>query len=672
MSLDVQDISGDHVERLTKLLSRRPEYGIAIPSRRWLDRQGQKMKSLPSEILRTSNLLKRLVIKIADSIDPNVIDPRAVLCGTHAALNPWLIRRLFLAIAYEVTVHTDLLRSWKGKRDIPMLSAFIGRVDAIAALWTEPELYHKCYGTPPFENHMVFVRSGCEACILSAIGANACVLADLRSILVDRIERRPSRSDKRPAKDPRLSRFVESWINHLKDERAAKCRSMSDNVLAELRASRPQLMQWRNRRRKEHKNARVARQPIYTELRSSGSGHQLSSVPVDSRRRRRTRHGIPVAMADPEGAEEQRRVAMFSMTDGAPSIFRPDNMCDYSQVGVKQTLAYDLKNERDSVDDGLDPYDDYEEVEGQEDLERDLEDEERGRSKVTDWYTSRLTESCSGLTTDDAKSVMSMIHPAFQRSDAFSQLSAVPLPLSMKKDHQSTVKVKATTNGSVWTDATVYSADGHIVKRGATDVPPVPRIPSQYKHNSRLDDGESTSASRPSRAARSLSRASGRKPGQSIVASSVYSDQSMPMAGATVAGTRPLKGSEASSYISTHQKQDLGNHQRIRDYSRMENPFTNESSQRAASNRRQEFENTNRVPERHSFPSGRRTNTGGTTPMTPDEEAWRESWGIRSDDDEYDDPVRPEDSLTTVMWQQVEESLENITPWGNFARKSQK
>ncbi|KAG4219645.1 hypothetical protein PC116_g31876, partial [Phytophthora cactorum] len=136
MSIDLDNPSSENVARLTKLLSRRPEYGIAIPSRRWLNRQEEKLRNIPEELLNNSGLLKRLFMKIADRIDPELVDPRAVLCKTHSALNPWLIRRFFLAVAYEVTVHTDMLRSWKGRMYYPVLSGFVGRVDSIAALWT--------------------------------------------------------------------------------------------------------------------------------------------------------------------------------------------------------------------------------------------------------------------------------------------------------------------------------------------------------------------------------------------------------------------------------------------------------------------------------------------------------------------------------------------------------
>ncbi|KAI1104691.1 hypothetical protein F4804DRAFT_180597 [Jackrogersella minutella] len=678
MSVDVRDLSDAHVNRLARLLSRRPEYGIAIPSRRWLSRQEEKFKSLPSELLRTSNPFKRLVIRLANSIDPSVIDPRAVLCKTHEALNPFLIRRLFLAVAYEVTVYTDTLRSWRDRKDFPIISAFVGRVDAVAALWTEPGLYRECYGTPPFENHMVFVRSGCEACILGAVGANARVLADLRTILIDRVERRSARPDGRRGKTPRLTRFVEAWIDHLKEERAAKCRAMSDNVLTELRARRPQIMQWRNRRRKEKRSSGSSRKPVYSELRSTESGHRLSDVPRTSQHRRRTRNGIPVAMVDPEGAEEQRRMAMFSMTkeetEGTKSIFRPDSMCDYSQLGTPRGPAYDPTYEQECINGGNDAYDD-DEVEEEADFDRDLEEEERSRSKVTEWYATRVAESQANLTADDTKSVMSMIHPAFQPSQTFSHISAAPSPLRIKKDRQPGSD-RTNAPSTVWTDATVYTVNPSVANSGR-DVPPVPRVPSMYKSHSVRSSRPRTSAA---------ASPPGQVPRRTTVSSSVYSDEPTPTIWPSfddrVRSPTPTRGPSrninlndspgAGPHVSAGQRQNIQPYGVMRGFSREDNPFTRENTPRTGTPRSGRGNTpaplgASRLASPVPSMSSSRGNTDvgshdfePSTPTQPDE-----LWGFP---EELQEALRPEDSLTMVGHRRPDDSIE-FTPWGYFARK---
>lgn len=693
MSIDVRDISDASVKRLTRVLSRRPEYGIAIPSRRWLSRQEEKIKSLPGEVLRSSSLFKRLAIKIVNSVDPSAIDPMAVLCKTHAALNPWLIRRFFLAVAYEVTVHTDTLRSWKDRMNYPIISAFVGRVDAIAALWTEPSLYRVCYGTPPFENHMIFVQSGCEACILAAMGANARVLADLRAILLDRVEKRSSRRDGRLSKDPRLCRYVREWIDHLKLDRAAKCRAMSDDVLSQLRVIRPQLMQWRGQRRREHSNARASNQLHYTELKNTPSGSKLSQVPSDASRKRRTRNGIPVAMADLESAEDQRRIAMYSMTqeanEGTRSIFRPDSMCSNSQFGTPRAPAYDPTNEQPlQVNDNVD-FNNHDD-EGDPELERDLVEEEVSRRKVADWYTTRLGETRADLTADDAKSVLSMVHPAFRPADTFSHKSAAPAPLRIKKDRPPT---SDSSNGrsTVWTDATVYTVDPSIASGGQRDVPPVPRIPSVYRREERRhSEGGRTPLAHPPRSRPSVPADSSSRAGTQVtMSSSVYSDQSTARLtnnrssrAPTIPSRNPARNflfseSDASIPLSGGQRQYLRDHQGMRNYARGDNPFTRVQTPRASTPRSASVDTPNSSGNVFATPvpsmsSPRNTingtdNSGPPTPTSTDEDAWRESWDVRRD--KNDGSVGPDDSLTMAMWRAEDETAAEISPWSFFRKK---
>ncbi|KAI1143748.1 hypothetical protein F5Y05DRAFT_5289 [Hypoxylon sp. FL0543] len=689
MSIDVRDLSHASVRRLTRVLCRRPEYGIAIPSRRWLSRQEQKIKSLPSEVLYTSSLFKRLAIKIVNSIDPGVIDPRAILCKTHAPINPWLLRRLFMAVAYEVTVHTDALRSWREKRNHPVLAAFVGRIDAIAALWTEPSLYYECYGAPPFENHMVFVKSSCEACILAALGANARVLADLRAILIDRVERRSPRRDGRSARNPRLSRYVEEWIDHLKPERAAKCRAMSDTVLSQLRATRPQLMQWRSRRRKERGGPR-----IYTELKNTRSGSRLIRVPSNAQRKRRTRNGIPVAMADLEGAEEQRRAAMFSMAqeanEGNRSIFRPDSMCDNSRFGQPRAPAYDPTKEQLPVYDNVDPYDEDEDTEGRAELERDFEEEESSRRKVAEWYATRLEETQSNLSADDAKSVLSMVHPAFRPPDAFSHASAAPNPLRLKKDRPSTSDRKS-TKSTVWTDATVYTLDPSVANAGRGEVPPVPKVPSAYgRQDDRRSEGGRTPSVRTLRPRSGSSADYSSKAARRItMSSSVYSDQLPPSIRSSrlrsIPASNPARDfsfneSDVDVGASAGQRRYLQAHQGMRAFAREDNPFARES----ASGRN----NRNSIPvlsggSRFATSVPSMSSYGNTadgldgfeprTPTSADDETWRrrQSWGVPVfGGEEEEDDIRPDDSLTMAMWRAEDEEDETeMSPWSFFGRK---
>ncbi|KAI1312003.1 hypothetical protein F5Y03DRAFT_409170 [Xylaria venustula] len=533
MSIGIQDLSDEFVHRITNVLARRPEYGIAIPSRRWLQRQNEKIKNLPKELLRPSGL-RRLAIKIADRIDPNIVDPQAVLCKTHSALNPFLIRRLFIALAYEVTVYTDPLRSWEGSALDPELSALVGRLDSIVALWTVPKLFHDIYGQAPFEGHHVFVRSGCEACCLAAVGASGRALADLRATLVDRMERRRG---KHVEKVPRLYRVVEAWIDQLRKnsnsvDRPEKCRALSEALLVDLRMARPQIKAWRAEQKQHHHELRAARHSVYTELRRTRSGAHIAPLSPNAGHLRRTRNGIPVALVDVNEAENRRKSAMSRTR--SKSIYRPDSISGHSHVQKTQrdshgptspsvgprpgapepvrlsgpsddspTQSFLHRFEQElSVDDDRDSYESP-----QDETEFDENDYmEANRSKVQDWFANQVSFSHLDLGHDSAKSVVSMVHPAFRPDASHVAASALPAPLNVKKDRGNRAG-EGPSGGpryaapSVWTDCTAYTIDPSSVEPDIANAPPVPRIPSEYRRSRR-----------PSRSGERTPRATSRAP----------------------------------------------------------------------------------------------------------------------------------------------------------------
>ncbi|KAI0798900.1 hypothetical protein GGR55DRAFT_528786 [Xylaria sp. FL0064] len=505
MNIGIKDLSDDLVVSITNVLARRPEYGIATPSPRWLQRQEEKIKHVPKELLRPSGL-KRLAIKIVDSIDPNIIDPQAVLCKTHSALNPFLIRRLFIAVAYEVTVYTDILRLWQSQAQEPGLSAMVGRLDSIVALWTPPQLFHDIYGHTPFDAHHVFVKSGCEACCLAAIGASGRALADLRAALVDRMERRMGTGEKSSGKKPRLYRIVEAWIDQLrkKDEsenRAEQCRAMSEALLTELRRTRHQLKAWRAQ---QHD---AGHRPVYNELKITPSGAQIAPVSRHSGHHRRTRDGIPIAVVDVNGTEGLRRAAKPPSEGG--SIYRPDSISGYSQVLGGKRGSYDSTpsaypqptdprpaargppQEDGFSEAGPTPsflhrfeqemsiHDDYDPPVDVEDNEQDEKNYmEKSRSRVEDWFTNKLSHTQVQGNGDFAKSKLYMVHPAFRSASVAH--SAMPTPLRLKKDCE---VGQGGEESTVWTDCSVYTIEGPW--KADTEVPPVPKIPSQYRHGER-------------------------------------------------------------------------------------------------------------------------------------------------------------------------------------------
>ncbi|KAI1318666.1 hypothetical protein F5Y16DRAFT_116773 [Xylariaceae sp. FL0255] len=526
MSVDLSDLSDEHIARLTKVLARRPEHGVAMPSRRWLVRQEEKIKYLPKDCLRPSNPLKRLAIKIADSIDADILDPQAVLCKVHSSLNAFLIRRMFLALAYEVTVHTDAIRSWPTRTAEPELSAFVGRMDSISALWTSPQLFHQIYGTTPFDSRQIYVQTGCEACVLAAVGASGRILADLRAGLIDRVERRRRPADKTtPDRLPRMFRVVDSWIEHLRKkneerDRAQECIDLSEDLLDHLRRCRPEIRHWRKEQRKIHVEKRASRQVIYSEMKKTNSGAKI--IPLTSNSyKRRTRHGIPVALADVEGADYQKQAAEYA-NDATASIYRPDSLCDSSLVDQRQTILRDLPTgprpgapeprlsgpsngsptrsfiQRFENEVSIDPYDDAE-----TDIidERDYEREEESREKVANWYEHRLAETQLDVRdVNDHETVISMVHPAFRAelppSNKYAP-SAVPAPLHIKRDRTPAPGEDNGQSGnarsSEWTDATVYTVDPTEYSSPPSlthKAPPIPRMPTAFREEQQRQQGK--------------------------------------------------------------------------------------------------------------------------------------------------------------------------------------
>ncbi|KAI0110373.1 hypothetical protein GGR51DRAFT_89400 [Nemania sp. FL0031] len=488
MSIEIRDLSDELIVQITGVLARRPEYGIAIPSRRWLQRQEEKIKQLPKELSRPSGL-RRLAIKIADRIDPNIVDPQAILCQTHSRLNPFLIRRLFIALAYEVTVHTDSLRSWPGRTSDPELSALVGRLDSITALWTEPRLFQEIYGLTPFDGHHIFVKSSCEACCLAAVGASGRALADLRTVLIDRMERRSARPS---GNKPRLHRVVEAWIDHLREKRgdigrAEECRALSEALLIRLRVARPQILAWRAEQRRQ----RAAQRPIYAELRRSRAGAEITPLPASAGHTRRTRNGVPIALTDVEGAEAQRRAA--AQGSRAKSIYRPDSLAPHSEVDMRQRATRaaptgdveptqsQVKQET-SMEDDRGFNDDLEDQELEDDAHT-----ERSRATVQNWWANLLSQSRLDLGQDDAKSMLSMVHPAFRPTTSSIAPSTLPGPVPTNDGEQQAEASGEQYQGarSAWTDCSVQSLQSpSSIRLDSKNVPPVPRIPSEHRPSS--------------------------------------------------------------------------------------------------------------------------------------------------------------------------------------------
>jgi hypothetical protein len=326
---------------------------------------------------------------------------------------------------------------------------------------------------------------------------------------------------------------VEAWIDHLRKHsekigRPEECRAWSEALLAELRAARPRIGSWREEQKQLHAELGTARRPVYAELRRTSTGTKITPLPARARNKRRTRSGVPVALVDRDGAKDQRRAAMLRGHNRDENIYRPDSLCGYSEVHKRQRAAYDLPTGtrpgapkpvrmsgpsngsptqsflhhfEQEMDLDTEPYDDLEDE--QEFDERDYLEEERGRLKVQDWWSNRLGESQLDPGQDDARSVLSMVHPAFRPNENRIAASALPDPLRVKKDrepHANAPKDNRNRAASEWTNCTVYTVDPSTSQPDLRDVPPVPRVPSVYGNYRRLSPGSHNNSRIPSSA----------------------------------------------------------------------------------------------------------------------------------------------------------------------------
>ncbi|KAI1842696.1 hypothetical protein JX266_011158 [Neoarthrinium moseri] len=530
-------LSKEDLGALTHVLSRRPDYGIARPSPKWLNRQEQKIEKLPKSLLRTKNVLQRLTISFAERIDERqkqkneqqgqdqddrdfLLPPSAILCESHKGFNPFLIRDIFLYLLNECAGDfSNALRLWAGKS--PALAAMLTRIDSINALWMSREVFEATFGAAPHDDRFVRVHSNCEACILAAIGANGRILADLHAWLTVRREANKrfnqeskKRESRRRRHSPRLYRVVSAWIGHLKYDDADEVLRWSSQLTVDLRKVWEAIELVRDRQKKQwhksHKEVRIDR---------DGSKQTVNEV----QGRHLTRDGIPLPHADPEATVLQRNMASMHKNFDAMSVYRPDTLINggesfsyqvvknFRQLGSeskakananshagdqprpgapepgRQSGVPSVERPRESflnrferempLPTGND--EEYDETNEQEANERDPAAEARSIEHVMDWYGKMaMNQTRTNLDDIDPRE----IHPAFQRQATAA--SAMPSPLRLGNNRASYTPPRAGWTGrqsvqSVWTDVSIYTTND------ADDVdsaPPMPSIPAQYRH----------------------------------------------------------------------------------------------------------------------------------------------------------------------------------------------
>ncbi|KAK9795627.1 hypothetical protein SCARD494_04598 [Seiridium cardinale] len=549
--VQLRDLSQDDIREITRLLSRRPDYGIARPSARWLSRQEEKIEELPRILLTSKNMIHRLAISLVWKHDKRqkdankLLPPSAILCHSHERLNPFLIRSIFLAFINEVSGdHMSALRVWPGKN--PRVAAFLTRVDSLHAFWTSKEAFQALFGTAPHDDRYVRITNNCEACILAAIGANGRILADIYGWLTVRRddnkkfnEEARARGETRRKRGIYLLRMIDAWIKHLKPEDGNDVRRRGDEIAAELRhiwvpinKVRSEIMTQRRIERVNDREIRPSKdgraQMIEAHGRSLGFGIPLPRTDLEAAALQRNMAGLhknldnlsvyredTVINGDQgrhseeifpnfqqQGPRLQEPPGELYRRPGAPGPYRTSGLLSAEQPressvdrpAAKASSPYQHQIDEDEL------YEKDETYQHEYD-ERDYFAEKESVNKVQSWYAMQaMNATKTNLNNLDRES----IHPALQRP--MTSTSAVPPPLHLRNGERVVSYQPARAEWedlggdnldeqpdnsdaqSVWTDKSVYTTADAFDAVNLSSPPPIPEIPAPFRADYNIRD----------------------------------------------------------------------------------------------------------------------------------------------------------------------------------------
>ncbi|KAK2762315.1 hypothetical protein FQN54_001325 [Arachnomyces sp. PD_36] len=155
--------------------------------------------------------LRRSTLLTLISRKSNRVPAVAPACALHKPLNGHVIRSIFNLVALEVGVRINHLVARSDnfsfvQRDI------LQSLRELHSMWLQPDVYSSTFLETPLPEWS-FQEDKCEACMLARIGENVIILTSLRTVILSRTRTRPNtRTGKRPRR-PRITRWVEEWIN---------------------------------------------------------------------------------------------------------------------------------------------------------------------------------------------------------------------------------------------------------------------------------------------------------------------------------------------------------------------------------------------------------------------------------------------------------------------------
>ncbi|KAL3424738.1 hypothetical protein PVAG01_04019 [Phlyctema vagabunda] len=227
----VQDLSRSDMNSLTRLLACKS----AAPTPEWLLKQERQLASLAPQLKRPTGLLPRLAMAL-DAFGPK----QAYLCATHRALNPCLVRQLFVLLSAETTTRLQRLRATPPDLLSEPVRRWVRRLSSINGLWLAPDIYRAIFSPMPEDHCFSQIPHSCEACILAVVGGNPEILVDLRASIVGR--------RKKKGTEARLLPILNAWISWYVNDTTLL--NESEDLGREIRHMRVQIQQAKRQTRR--------------------------------------------------------------------------------------------------------------------------------------------------------------------------------------------------------------------------------------------------------------------------------------------------------------------------------------------------------------------------------------------------------------------------------------
>jgi hypothetical protein len=237
--ISLNALSDDAVEEITNLLQFDSSENSSRKTNEWRHRQENKVAKLKNgELLRPDSLIYRGYMKLFR---------RQTLCPAHKELDHRVIRSILWNIAYESTAQTNIYRvlrvkgrlsfnlerhSWMTKENLKLIDeeedTINGNMDEwmdltneITALWLGEKTYRKLCCSKEKDFLPECAKTGCEACMLAAVGGNCHYLTALRASLLARhlYKKTKSKDKKKKIDPPSLLRVIDAWVSKVHDSR---------------------------------------------------------------------------------------------------------------------------------------------------------------------------------------------------------------------------------------------------------------------------------------------------------------------------------------------------------------------------------------------------------------------------------------------------------------------